>query len=151
MTLMTRPEEVMISLKWSKKLNCRSSRVSLRSQQEEGRGAHLEDVVTQLEKDGVLHPVVLDQKVHVLAPLDVLELPLDVAAQRLGHVVLEVAQEVRLAVEIFGNGREGVVSAGVDVCVPVRDVVKVSAGRDVSTRAVCVNACFGRLSERRGA
>lgn len=89
---------------------------------------HLEDVVAHLEHDGALHAVILDEELHVLGALDVVVRPLDVAPQRLGHVVLEVSQEVRLALKRGGDGAKGVVPPRVDVGLAVGDVVKVPAG-----------------------
>lgn len=93
------------------------------------RGMHLEYVVTHFKHDRLLHPVVLDQKVHVLLALDVLEQPCDVATESLGHVVFEILQEVRLAVEFGRLDRERVMPPRVDVVSAVRDVVKVPAVR----------------------
>ena len=93
------------------------------------RGTHLEYVVAHFKHDRLLHPVVLDQKVHVLLALDVLEQPCDVATESLGHVVFEILQEVRLAVEFGRLDRERVMPPRVDVIFAVRDVVKVPAVR----------------------
>lgn len=90
---------------------------------------YLEHLVAHLEDDGVLHAVVLDEKIHVFGPRRVDKGPLDIASERLGHVVLKVLEEVCLALQALRVVFEGVMATRVDVAVFVRNVVEVADER----------------------
>lgn len=59
-------------------------------QQQVRAPAHLQDAARQPKDDTILHSVVLDEKVHVVASIKILECPVDVAIQSLGHVGIKV-------------------------------------------------------------
>ena len=93
MKVTTVAPDVSRTLQWSKKLNWRISR-------DHARAAHLQDIVGQAEDDGRVEPVVLDEEVHADGAGRVPERPVDRALELLGHVVVEVAEEVDFAVEL---------------------------------------------------
>lgn len=92
------------------------------------RCTHLEDVIRQAEDDGRVETVVLDEEVHADGASGVAECPVDRALELLGHVVVEVAQEVDLAIELGCVVGQGVMRPRDSRLRSSGDVVKVSDG-----------------------
>lgn len=90
------------------------------------RCAHLQDLIAHLEHDRALHSVVLDQKVHVSRPCIVNKRPRHVPRQGLGHVIVKVLEQVRLAFKFFRmrSARHAVMPTRIHVAFAIRNVIE---------------------------
>lgn len=107
--------------------------------------SYLNNVVAELENDRTLHPIVLDQEIHTLGAFLVREYPVDIALERLGHVLLKVGHQVDLAIQFFREDLNTVAPARVHIGTSVRDIVKCSGG-NVRTMACTMDLEANLLS-----
>ena len=97
--------------------------------------SHLQNLVTRLENNNMLHPEILLNEVHPLSSVGVLESVFIVTVEPIHDVALEVLQQVDLCLEIFWILRDSIILSNVDCTMLAgRYIIKMTVKRQKSNK-----------------
>lgn len=95
--------------------------------------SYLQNLVTHLENNNMLHPEILLNEVHPLSSVGVLESVFIVTVEPIHDVALEVLQQVDLCLEIFWILRDSIILSNVDCTMLAgRYIIKMAVKRQKS-------------------